>query len=526
MFNDFSIRHIGPTEAEIQDMLAAIDCPSLATLIEQTAPACIRQKTPLKLELGIGEQAALNELKAKLKQNSNAKSLLGLGYHNCITPPVIQRNLFENPAWYTSYTPYQPEISQGRLELLFHFQTLIAELTGLPVATASLLDEGTAIAEAIAVAYRFFKGKRQQIVIANDLHPHNLQVVKTRCLHAGIDISKQLSDQVAAIVIQIPDTYGLIETHNELITQAQQWGSKIITVCDPMALICMQKPSQWGANLAVGCMQRFGTPMGNGGPHAAYLASDENLVRLLPGRMIGLSVDCKGRPAYRLALQTREQHIRREKAMSNICTAQALLANMNAAYAIWHGASGLINIAKNIHQQACNFAQILDASSQYQRLNDLFFDGISFHTNEPCDNLISRTRSQGLLIRKIDAHTAHLCFDECSHHGTLMKLCHLLNLNPQQHQNAPLKLQHIRSQNDFLTQAVFHRNRSETSMMRFLRTLTDKDLALDKAMIPLGSCTMKLNAAAEMMPVSWAEIANIHPFAPPLLYQWLCRYDC
>jgi len=502
----FDRRHIGLSQADIRSMLATIGVPSVETLISETVPAAIRLDRALDLPAPASEHEALAELHAMMARNTVMKSFIGQGYHGCHVPPVIQRNLFENPAWYTAYTPYQPEISQGRLELLFHFQTLVAELTGLPVASASLLDEATAVAEAIGVALRHHRDKRNEIVFAGEPHPQTLDVVNTRCHALGLTISEEIGGNTAALIVSWPDTKGVFGEHGDAIAKAKEAAALIVAVADPLALTLLETPASWGADVAVGSMQRFGVPLGYGGPHAGYMAVSEALTRMLPGRLVGESVDAKGRPAYRLALQTREQHIRRDKATSNICTAQALLANMAAAYAIWHGPAGLRAIAERVHGLAARFA----AAAGVKDVS--FFDTVTVSAPGKAKDIANQAESGGRLLRIIDADTVSAAFDETSTEADLEALAALFGAKAPA--SAETALPGQRDGDHFLTQPVFHENRSETEMMRFLRKLADKDLALDRAMIPLGSCTMKLNAAAEMIPVSWNEVANIHPFAP------------
>ncbi|MEM8916897.1 MAG: aminomethyl-transferring glycine dehydrogenase, partial [Pseudomonadota bacterium] len=467
----------------------------------------------LDLPEGCSEQEALAELAAMLDKNVIAKPLIGLGYHGCHTPPVIQRNLFENPGWYTSYTPYQPEISQGRLELLFHFQTLVAELTGLPAANASLLDEATAVAEAVGMAYRHHRGKRHRVIVADGLHRQSLDVMKTRCDALGLQIRNGEPDsETVAVVMQYPDTLGGFEDPTALVEAAKAVGAVVIVATDPLSLCLIEPPGEWGADIVVGSAQRFGVPIGFGGPHAAYVATSEALTRSLPGRLVGLSVDAAGRPAYRLALQTREQHIRREKATSNICTAQALLANMAAAYAIWHGPDGLREIAQKVHGHAEVLSDSLKKAG-YTIVNNEYFDTITFKAPGQAASLVTQARKAGFLLRKVDKDTVSVALDETVTADDLASLAAALGLATPSH-SAGDRLPSKRNAERFLSQDVFHAYRSETEMMRFLRRLMDMDLALDKSMIPLGSCTMKLNAAAEMMPVSWPSVGAIHPFAP------------
>ena len=508
----FARRHIGPGPADIRAMLTTLGLPSVETLIAQAVPKSIRLDRALDLPPAASEAEALAELSAKMAANQVLKSFIGGGYHGTVVPPVIQRNLFENPAWYTAYTPYQSEISQGRLEMLFHFQTLVAELTGLPVASASLLDEATAVAEAIGIAYRHHREKRHGIAFAGAPHPQTLDVVRTRAEPLGIDIgAEKIGDDTAALVVSWPDTTGVYGDHAEAIARARAAGAVVVFVADPLSLVLTDAPAALGADIAVGSMQRFGVPMGFGGPHAAYCAVSERLTRLMPGRLVGQSVDRDGRPAYRLALQTREQHIRRDKATSNICTAQALLANMAAAYAVWHGPDGLAAIAVQVHGLAARLAAALEGAG-LALAGGRLFDTVTVHVPGRAAAIAAAAEAGGRLVRMLDADRLSIAFDETSDEADLAALAALFDaVAPAR---AALRLPGTPRGKDFLTQPVFHDNRSETAMMRFLRRLADKDLALDRAMIPLGSCTMKLNAAAEMLPVSWPTVANLHPFAP------------
>ncbi|MEK1886911.1 MAG: aminomethyl-transferring glycine dehydrogenase [Phyllobacterium sp.] len=509
----FTDRHIGPSLQGSRSMLAALNVPSLETLISQAVPKSIRLERPLDIPEAVNEAEALTLLWAKMSQNKTHKSFIGQGYHGTHVPAVIQRNLFENPAWYTAYTPYQSEISQGRLELLFHFQTLVAELTGLPVASASLLDEATAVAEAVGSAYRHHREKRTRIVFAADVHPQILDVVRTRAEPLGMSINGGTIDaQVAAIIVPWPDTFGVYGDHSIAIEQAKAAGALVIAVADPLSLTITAPPASLGADIAAGSMQRFGVPIGYGGPHAAYLAVTDALTRLIPGRLVGQSMDSKGRPGYRLALQTREQHIRRDKATSNICTAQALLANMAVSFAIWHGPQGLRAIAARVHGQAVRMAAGLEAAG-VGLVGKRFFDTLTVNVPGKADAIAAVAQRDRRLVRVIDQDRLGLTFDETTTEADLHALAALFGaMLPD---DTGTRLPSERPADGFMTQAVFHQQRSETEMMRFLRRLADKDLALDRAMIPLGSCTMKLNAAAEMLPVSWQSVANIHPFAPP-----------
>ncbi|MCA0023728.1 MULTISPECIES: aminomethyl-transferring glycine dehydrogenase [unclassified Mesorhizobium] len=508
----FSARHIGPGIADVRAMLAVIGVPSVETLISQAVPRSIRLDQPLSLPAPASEAEALAELSATMARNTVLKSFIGAGYHGVHVPPVIQRNLFENPAWYTAYTPYQAEISQGRLEMLFNFQTLVAELTGLPVASASLLDEATAVAEAIGIALRHHRDKRTKVALAGTPHPQTLDVARTRAEPLGIEIDGEtIDDNTAALLVSWPDTFGVYGDHKAAIDKARAAGALVVFIADPLGLTLTDTPARLGADIAVGPMQRFGVPMGFGGPHAAYCAVADKLTRLMPGRLVGQSTDSKGRPGYRLALQTREQHIRRDKATSNICTAQALLANMATAYAIWHGPAGLQAIAGRIHALASRLAAGLKAAG-LPVIGTSRFDTVTVETKGKAAQIAAAAEKGGRLLRVIDADRVGIAFDETSDETDLEAIAALFGAKPSAEAAAttPGKPRG----KEFLTQPVFHENKSETEMMRFLRRLADKDLALDRAMIPLGSCTMKLNAAAEMMPVSWPEIAKMHPFAP------------
>lgn len=508
----FAGRHIGPGPAETRAMLATLGVPSVETLIAQAVPKSIRLGRPLDLPAPASEADALAELAAKMSANTVLKSFMGAGYHGVQVPPVIQRNLFENPAWYTAYTPYQSEISQGRLELLFHFQTLVTELTGLPVASASLLDEASAAAEAVGIAFRHHREKRTEIFLAGSLHPQTLDVVATRAEPLGIKIGADaIGENTAAVIIPWPDTHGVYGDHAATIDAAKTAGALVIFVADPLALTLTEAPAKLGADIAVGSMQRFGVPIGFGGPHAAYCAVADKLTRLMPGRLVGQSTDAHGRPGYRLALQTREQHIRRDKATSNICTAQALLANMAASYAIWHGPQGLQAIAARVAGLAARLAASLKTAG-FQLAGERFFDTVTVDVPGRARAIAAEAEKGGRLLRIIDSHRVSINFDEASTEADLAAIAALFGAKLAEAAASALP-GNPRGKN-FLSQPVFHENRSETDMMRFLRRLADKDLALDRAMIPLGSCTMKLNAAAEMMPVSWPGVANLHPFAP------------
>ncbi|MBP2562535.1 glycine dehydrogenase [Neorhizobium galegae] len=530
--SSFASRHIGPNAADTRAMLAAIGIPSIETLITQAVPQSIRLQRPMGLPAAIDEHAALRELEQAMSRNKVLKSFIGAGYHGVHVPPVIQRNLFENPAWYTAYTPYQAEISQGRLELLFHFQTLVAELTGFQVASASLLDEATAVAEAVSIALRYHRDKRSHVTVAGPLHPQTMDVIRTRAAPMETQIDGEtIYTETAALLVPWPDTNGVYGDHSIAIARAKEMGAIVIFVADPLGLTITDPPATLGADIAVGSMQRFGVPMGFGGPHAAYCAVSDKLTRLMPGRLVGQSVDRNGRPSYRLALQTREQHIRRDKATSNICTAQALLANMAAAFAIWHGPAGLQSIARRVHDLASRLAEGLKAAG-VTVAGDRRFDTVTAKVSGRASVIAFEAEAGGRLVRVLDNDHVSIAFDETSTLEDLEALAALFAAKAPAtaERTAPGSLRG----KEFLSQLVFHDNHSETEMMRFLRRLADKDLALDRAMIPLGSCTMKLNAAAEMMPVSWPSVANLHPFAPEShsagframaddLDKWLCE---
>ncbi|WP_455466981.1 aminomethyl-transferring glycine dehydrogenase [Bartonella sp. B39] len=529
----FFSRHIGLRPDETQKMLDVLELDSLDTLVSQAVPNSIYLGRSLNLPKAASEGQALEELSKMMGRNHVHKSFIGQGYHGTDIPPVILRNLFENPAWYTAYTPYQAEISQGRLELLFYFQTLVSELTGLPVAAASLLDEATALAEANAVAVRFFREKKTKISVQSLLHPQILSVAKTRAETQGIQISQnsEIASDTAAIVLSWPDTKGSFNDYSEVIQEAKTKGALVIVVADPLALTLMEPPAQWGADIVVGSMQRYGVPMGFGGPHAGYLAVSEALTRLIPGRIVGQSFDTKGRVGFRLALQTREQHIRRDKATSNICTAQALLANMATAYAVWHGPQGLQEIAQRIHHLTCRFVAGLEAAGVHVEGGN-FFDCVSIAVKGSAKEIANQAKMGGRLVRILDDDTIAINFDELSTEEDACALAQIFGARLVDQVSS--RLFGKRRDAAFLSQPFFHAVHSETDMMRFLRRLSDKDLALDRAMIPLGSCTMKLNAAAELMPVSWSTVANIHPFVPKenavgyqqminQLNAWLCE---
>ena len=512
--NTFTARHIGPTQADVTAMLETIGQKSLDTLIEAVVPSAIRSSEPLTIGDSKTERELLDELKTIADQNVLMKSYLGMGYHDCITPPVIQRNILENPGWYTQYTPYQAEISQGRLEALLNYQTMVCDLTALPIANASLLDEATAAAEAMAMTHRLSKGSNT-FLVSNSCHPQVIAVVQTRAAPLGININLNdhedfdFTEDVFGCLVQYPDTNGAIHNFRHLCVAAHEQSAYVIMAADIMSLALLTPPGELGADVAVGSAQRFGVPMGYGGPHAAYFAATEQFKRLIPGRLIGVSADCHGQQAYRMALQTREQHIRRERATSNICTAQVLLAIMSGMYAIYHGPQGIRRIAEQIHQHTCALAASLTAAG-YKIHGDFFFDTI--RTTGP-DNIVDKARGNGINIRDFSDGTVGIAFDETVTTNDLKNLLTLFDAHhsPTADSVIPSELQR---KSTYFTHPVFNKYHSETEMLRYIHRLETKDLSLNTSMIPLGSCTMKLNATTEMVGVTWPEFSGMHPFAP------------
>ncbi len=511
-------RHIGPTPEEMSEMLAELGCESLDQLIEQTIPADLRQNDPLTwAPLSEGELLAkLREVGAK---NRVMTSLIGQGYYGTVTPPAILRNIFENPAWYTAYTPYQPEIAQGRLEALLNFQTMVADLTGLPVANASLLDESTACAEAMVMAQRVAKSKMKAFFIDENCHPQNIAVMQTRAAPLGIEVivgapETLEAEKVFGAVFQYPGTYGDLQDFTPQIEALHGAKAIAIMATDLLALTLIKEPGAMGADIAVGSAQRFGVPMGYGGPHAAFIACADAYKRSLPGRLVGVSIDARGNKAYRLSLQTREQHIRREKATSNVCTAQALLAVMASMYAVFHGPKGLRAIAERVHFLTQRLYRALRAAGAEVVVKE-FFDTITVEVGVGQAGILAAARAEGLNFRKIGTSFVGISLDETTDERVLMRVLRAFGIEGVPPHRASLGFADgFLRQSEYLTHPIFHMNRAETEMMRYMRRLSDRDLALDRAMIPLGSCTMKLNAAAEMMPLSWPEFASLHPFAP------------
>ncbi|NAZ36072.1 aminomethyl-transferring glycine dehydrogenase [Rubellimicrobium sp. CFH 75288] len=512
-------RHIGPSPAEMAEMLEAVGAPSLDALIDETVPASIRQDRPLSWP-AITERELLGRLREVAGRNRVMTSLIGQGYYGTFTPPAIQRNIFENPAWYTAYTPYQPEIAQGRLEALLNFQTMVADLTGLPVANASLLDEATAAAEAMAMAQRTARSKAQGFFVAEDVHPQTLAVIRTRAEPLGIAVTvgppdRLRPDEVFGALFQYPGTFGHVRDLSDDIARLHEAGALAVVATDLLALTLLREPGDMGADIAVGSAQRFGVPMGYGGPHAAFLSCRDALKRAMPGRIVGVSVDARGNRAYRLALQTREQHIRREKATSNVCTAQALLAVMASMYAVFHGPRGLRAIAERVHLLTQRLSRALRAAGA--RVSpEHFFDTITVDVGVGQAGILAAARAEGLNFRRIGTDRVGLSLDETTDEGVLLRVLRAFGIDgAPPHRGGPAIPEGLLRRSAYLTHPVFHMNRAEAEMMRYMRRLSDRDLALDRAMIPLGSCTMKLNAAAEMTPLSWPEFAHLHPFCPP-----------
>ncbi len=518
--DEFTRRHIGPSPDDVAQMLAAIGVTTAQELLEQTMPSSILAAHPLDLPGGVSEGEALARLRRIAARNHRVTSLIGMGYAGTITPPVIARNVLENPAWYTAYTPYQPEISQGRLEALLNFQTLITELTGLDVANASLLDEATAAAEAMTMARRQSKSSSNRFLVHHDTHPQTIAVLTTRAEPVGIELvvgdvaDLAVDGGVFGALFSLPTSSGAVTDWTSAIDAVHELGGIAVVATDLLACVLTTPPGQIGADIAIGSAQRFGVPMGFGGPHAAFIAAHDRAARAMPGRIVGVSTDTEGRPALRLALQTREQHIRREKATSNICTAQVLLANIAGLYAAWHGRTGLERIAERVQRITSVAAAGLRAGGLVLR-NDDWFDTLTV-TVASADDSIAAALEAGYNIRRVDDHTIGLSFDETTGLDDLSAIVAALGGRlPDDYDLVADGLPSgLRRSDDFLTQSVFDRYHSEHEMLRYLRRLGDKDLALDRTMIPLGSCTMKLNATSEMVPITWPEFADIHPFAP------------
>ncbi len=512
-------RHIGPSPAEMAEMLGAIGVGSLDELIDRTVPAGIRQETALAFGPALSEREALYRLRKTAQKNRVMVSMIGMGHYGTVTPPCIQRNILENPAWYTAYTPYQPEISQGRLEALLNFQTMVTDLTGLDIANASLLDEPTAAAEAMALARRQSKAKAQAFFVDEGCHPQTINVVKTRAEPLGIEVIVGPADALDAgaafgALFQYPGTLGEVRDFSAECAALREAGALSVVAADPLALTLLKSPAEMGADVAVGSTQRFGVPMGCGGPHAAYMACRDEHKRALPGRLVGVSVDARGNRAYRLALQTREQHIRREKATSNVCTAQALLAVMASMYAVFHGPEGLKAIAQRVHEKAVRMAEGLERLG-FEIAPKAFFDTITVKVGSLQGVILRAAAAEGVNLRAVGADRIGIALDEMVRGDEIEAVWRAFGGELRAEGPAPARrLPDGLRTTPYLTHPVFHMNRAEAEMTRYMRRLADRDLALDRAMIPLGSCTMKLNATAEMMPVSWPEFSGIHPFAP------------
>lgn len=528
--SEFIQRHIGPQTAETKDMLSQIGADSLDDLIEQTVPKSIRLPKPMQVGEPCTESQALAQMKDIASQNKIFRSYIGMGYHNTHTPNVILRNVLENPGWYTAYTPYQPEIAQGRLEALLNFQQITIDLTGLELASASLLDESTAAAEAMALAKRVSKNKKSDtFFIAQDVHPQTIDVVKNRAEMFDFDVVVGPADEanthdVFGALLQYPSTTGEIKDIQGIIQAVQENKGIVAVAADMLSLVLLKSPGELGADVALGSAQRFGVPMGYGGPHAAFFATKDKYKRSLPGRIIGVSKDARGNPALRMALQTREQHIRREKANSNICTAQVLLANMASFYGVYHGPEGLRRIAHRVHRLTDILALSLQRAG-FELLHDTWFDTITVKVGANKQNIIDTALAAEINLRTDLSEALGISLDETTTREDLQKLFKVFagatleldidgfdqHLTEQPTQSIPLALMR---QDDILTHEVFHQYHSETKMLRYIRTLEGKDLALNHSMISLGSCTMKLNATAEMIPVTWPEFGQLHPFAP------------
>ncbi len=533
MNQSFAARHIGPRDKDVKSMLQKIGASSLDELINQTVPSNIRLKKPLNIPEGMSEYEYLKELKSVAAKNKVFKSYIGLGYYNCIVPPVVQRNILENPGWYTAYTPYQAEISQGRLEALLNFQTMVIDLTGLPIANASLLDEATAAAEAMILFHNSrpkTKSSANTFFVSSTCFPQTIDVVKTRALLLGIEVvvgdhSKiSTAENIFGALVQYPDTNGNISDYKEFVNKIHFANAFVAVAADLMSLTLLVPPGEWGADVVLGNSQRFGVPMGYGGPHAAFFAAKEDFKRLLPGRIIGVSVDSSGNPALRMALQTREQHIRREKATSNICTAQALLAIMASMYGVYHGPHGVKAIAEKIHHLACGMSEQLEKFG-LKNENKNFFDTISVSVADKILMQKIKTIAEGKQINfSYTEKNISISIDETTSGKDAKEIVEVFAEALGKNSSVPalngetnksvIKNSSFNRQSKYLTHPVFNSYHSETEMMRYIKRLENKDLSLTHSMISLGSCTMKLNAAAELYPITWNEFANIHPFVP------------
>ena len=542
---EFVARHIGIEDSDERHMLSVIGAASRRALIDAIVPRAIARPAPMALPAPLTEARALADLKRIAGKNRVLKSFIGQGYHGTLTPGVILRNILENPAWYTAYTPYQAEISQGRMEALVNFQTMVCDLTGLAIAGSSMLDEATAAAEAMTLAMRVGKSKSTVFFVADDVLPQTLEVVQTRARPLGITVATGPAEQAGAAgafgaLFQYPGVGGAVRDLGPLIDAVHAAGGLAIVAADLLALTLLKSPGEMGADIAVGNTQRFGMPMGNGGPHAAYMATKDEHKRSMPGRLVGVSVDSHGNPAYRLALQTREQHIRREKATSNICTAQVLPAVVASMYAVYHGPAGLQRIARRVASYTAILAEGLKGLGA-KVLNAHAFDTLEVHTADTTEQVLAAARAAGLNLRRASAASVGITLDETTSRGCLEALWTLFahgrplpSFDAFEKGVVSLLPDALVRTSAYLTHPVFNMHHSETEMLRYIRSLSDKDLALDRSMIPLGSCTMKLNATSEMIPITWPEFANLHPFAPAdqlagyaeldeQLREWLCQ---
>ena len=521
----FIPRHIGPSEADVAAMLDTIGVGSLDDLIDATIPAAIRLRRPLAVGDPVTEYEALKRLRRMMERNQVFRSFIGMGYYPTATPPVIQRNILENPAWYTAYTPYQAEIAQGRLEALLNFQTAVIDLTALPIANASLLDEATAAAEAMSLCHAVVGG-RHAFLVSEDCHPQTIDVVRTRAMMRGFEVrvgdhrAFEVGSDVFGVLVQYPASDGAIYDYNELTQRAHAAGALVVAATDLLALTLLTPPGEWGADVAIGSAQRFGVPMGYGGPHAAFMATRDDYKRHLPGRIIGISKDSSGRPALRMALQTREQHIRREKATSNVCTAQVLLAVIASMYAVWHGPDGLRRIASRVRRQALRLAKGLRKLG-YELTHDQYFDTLRVElADRPMEPILRAARERKLNVRVIDPQTLGVSLAETTTDDDLTDLLAAFNAGQpapfdavELNGDGPVAAPFART-SAFLQHPVFHKYHAEQEIVRYMKRLESRDLSLVHSMIPLGSCTMKLNATAEMLPVTWREVGALHPFAP------------
>jgi glycine dehydrogenase len=527
--DSFVSRHVGPADADVDAMLELLGYDTLDALIDATVPAGIRLRRPLAIHAGLTEAEALANMRRIAGKNRIFRSYLGLGYHDCITPPVIQRNVLENPAWYTAYTPYQAEVAQGRLEALLNYQTMVMDLTGLEIPNASLLDEGTAAAEAMAMSYAARGNeKKETYFVSDDCHPQTIDVVRTRASARGVELvvgdwkTFQFSDTVFGALVQYPATDGAVHDYREFCERAHAANAVVTVAADLLSLALLTPPGEWGADVCVGNSQRFGVPMGYGGPHAAFFATRDEFKRLIPGRIIGVSRDADGKPALRMALQTREQHIRREKATSNVCTAQVLLAVMASMYAVWHGPRGITRIATRVHRHAATFASGVEQLGHAVK-HDVFFDTVCVELKGArASDIVASAAKRGINVRALGDASVVVALDETVR---AEDVADLLEAFAPAGKRAPAIAELAATVDDryderfartspFLTHPVFNSHHSETEMLRYMRQLEAKDLSLVHSMIALGSCTMKLNASAEMYPITWPELCKLHPFAP------------